>query len=195
MARQQAGTRAARISELEADLAAARRERDEAVTKALMERLVSKGLEAAHRVHLQGERDVAREDCRVSHTVERQRIVALETRLEHAELQQHSLTAGIELANERRQEAESEAAALRERLNLARQAILRDGYFNPAQVSDDIAPRILERVAALRERVGRLEAALRHAAIRDHPHTDWCRGCENVAAALAPAPAKSEGVA
>jgi hypothetical protein len=37
-----------------------------------------------------------------------------------------------------------------ERLRLAREALLADGYFTPDQVGDDIAPRITERLAAAR---------------------------------------------
>jgi hypothetical protein len=44
----------------------------------------------------------------------------------------------------RRQNAE-------ERIALARHALLDDGYFTDDQVGDDIAPRITERLAALRE--------------------------------------------
>lgn len=37
-----------------------------------------------------------------------------------------------------------------ERIRLARHAILLDGYFRPDQVGDDIAPRIVERLSAMR---------------------------------------------
>jgi chromosome segregation ATPase len=39
------------------------------------------------------------------------------------------------------------------RLELARGALLRDGYFTPEQVGDDIAPRIVEVLSHLRERI------------------------------------------
>ena len=39
------------------------------------------------------------------------------------------------------------------RLGEARQALLADGYFKPDEVSDDIAPRIIERLAALRRTI------------------------------------------
>ena len=47
----------------------------------------------------------------------------------------------------RRQKAE-------ERIQLARWALLKDGYFTDEQVGDDIAPRITERLAALRDSTG-----------------------------------------
>ena len=40
--------------------------------------------------------------------------------------------------------------AASERLRLAKDALLQDGYFQPGQVGDDIAPRIIERLSAIR---------------------------------------------
>jgi hypothetical protein len=40
--------------------------------------------------------------------------------------------------------------AAEERVQLARQALLADGYFTEEQVGDDIAPRIIERLSAMR---------------------------------------------
>jgi hypothetical protein len=51
-----------------------------------------------------------------------------------------------------------EAAMARQRLDLARQALLDDGYFPAGEVSDDVAPRITERLSAARQE---LEAAQR----------------------------------
>ena len=50
------------------------------------------------------------------------------------------------VAKERRRRQNAE-----ERIALARHALLADGYFTEDQVGDDIAPRIIERLAAMRE--------------------------------------------
>src|SRR5690606_41968308 len=47
------------------------------------------------------------------------------------------------------------------RLALARDALLKDGYFTPEQVGPDIAPRITERVSSLRAEVARLRSLSR----------------------------------
>lgn len=44
----------------------------------------------------------------------------------------------------------SQRNSANERLRLAREALLKDGYFSPDEVDDDIAPRIIERLAAMR---------------------------------------------
>lgn len=52
------------------------------------------------------------------------------------------------------------------RLALARDALLKDGYFTPDQVGPDIAPRITERVSSLRAEVERLSSLSRLATDR-----------------------------
>ncbi|WP_347601367.1 hypothetical protein [Acrocarpospora sp. B8E8] len=47
-----------------------------------------------------------------------------------------------------------------ERLDLARTALLADGYFKPEEVGPDIAPRIVERLAVMREQIDHLQAEL-----------------------------------
>ena len=54
----------------------------------------------------------------------------------------------------RRQNAE-------DRLALARHALLADGYFTEDQVGDDVAPRITERLAALRDSTATADGMLR----------------------------------
>ena len=46
-----------------------------------------------------------------------------------------------------------------ERLDLARRALLADGYFTADQIGDDVAPRITELLTHLRDRIADLEAA------------------------------------
>lgn len=54
--------------------------------------------------------------------------------------------------------AEQERDEAKARLGLARHALLRDGYFTPEQVDDDVAPRIIERLAAAEGEVERLRS-------------------------------------
>ncbi|HEY9367547.1 hypothetical protein [Streptomyces sp.] len=64
------------------------------------------------------------------------------------DLDRESAADALDLAKEmhrQRQRAEQAEA----RLEAARQALIRDGYFTAEQVGDDIAPRITERLAAL----------------------------------------------
>lgn len=57
--------------------------------------------------------------------------------------------AGIAHLEERVVRLQRRAGNAEERLALARDAILRDGYFRPDEVGPDVAPRIIERLSAL----------------------------------------------
>lgn len=50
-----------------------------------------------------------------------------------------------------------------------------------------------ESILWMRQRIERLEAALRHAVNRDHPEKDWCSGCTDARAALAESAAPARG--
>jgi hypothetical protein len=64
-------------------------------------------------------------------------------------------------------------AVLRERLALARGALVQDGYFRPEEIGDDIAPRIVEILSA-RDDAIREAAARGIRGPRDADHAgDW----------------------
>lgn len=73
-------------------------------------------------------------------------------------------------------EQRERAGNAEQRVELARQALLADGFFTADQVGPDVAPRILERLAALRERADVAEAAV----ARYENTITWnttCHGC------------------
>jgi hypothetical protein len=71
---------------------------------------------------------------------------------------------GVQVIRERPSSAESE------RLEAARQVLLADGYFRPDQVGPDVAPRIVERISALRRELelALLEVQVAHTQARSH---------------------------
>lgn len=68
-------------------------------------------------------------------------------------------------AKQRWYEQQDRAEDAEERLALARDALLRDGYFKPDQVGPDVAPRITERLSALRHELEQWHAAYGESAL------------------------------
>lgn len=142
-------------------VAAALREAEERGRRGELERIRSESI-VAHCVIVEGGAP-PRHDCHcvVCNAVRKERaacIVELEAEVARLREERDSwMRAHDRLLDQWAENApacayKAERDALRKRLDRARAVLVADGYFTPDQVGDDIAPRILERLAAARRR-------------------------------------------